>query len=67
MHSRNGTFVNGQAIKTRTPLKHNDRLRLCDFLATDSIQIPVACHPEPLGCRGGERKEGDDERQPSGP
>jgi serine phosphatase RsbU (regulator of sigma subunit)/pSer/pThr/pTyr-binding forkhead associated (FHA) protein len=31
--SRNGTFVNNQAISTRTLLKHNDRVRICDFLA----------------------------------
>src|SRR4051794_9053206 len=31
--SRNGTFVNNQAITTRTPLKNNDRIRICDFLA----------------------------------
>jgi sigma-B regulation protein RsbU (phosphoserine phosphatase) len=31
--SRNGTFLNNQAVTTRTPLKHNDRLRICDFLA----------------------------------
>ncbi len=31
--SRNGTFVNDRAITTRTPLKNNDRIRICDFLA----------------------------------
>src|SRR5262245_49612654 len=31
--SRNGTFVNNQAINTRTALKNNDRIRLCDFIA----------------------------------
>jgi phosphoserine phosphatase RsbU/P len=31
--SRNGTFVNNQAITSRTPLKNNDRIRICDFLA----------------------------------
>jgi serine phosphatase RsbU (regulator of sigma subunit)/pSer/pThr/pTyr-binding forkhead associated (FHA) protein len=31
--SRNGTFVNNQAISGRTPLKNNDRIRICDFLA----------------------------------
>ena len=31
--SRNGTFVNNQAITTRTPLKNNDKIRICDFLA----------------------------------
>src|SRR3954447_8627630 len=31
--SRNGTFVNNQAITARTPLKNNDKIRICDFLA----------------------------------
>ena len=31
--SRNGTFVNSQAITGRTPLKNNDKIRICDFLA----------------------------------
>jgi serine phosphatase RsbU (regulator of sigma subunit)/pSer/pThr/pTyr-binding forkhead associated (FHA) protein len=37
--SRNGTFVNNQAINARTPLKHNDRIRICDFIAAflDSV------------------------------
>jgi serine phosphatase RsbU (regulator of sigma subunit)/pSer/pThr/pTyr-binding forkhead associated (FHA) protein len=32
--SRNGTFVNDKSITTRTQLKHNDKIRICDFLAT---------------------------------
>ena len=32
LQSRNGTFVNNQAISTRTQLKNNDRIRICDFL-----------------------------------
>jgi serine phosphatase RsbU (regulator of sigma subunit) len=42
MLSRNGTFVNGQAIATRTELKKNDRIRICDFEAifNDSISAP---------------------------
>lgn len=31
--SRNGTFVNNQAINSRTALKNNDRIRICDFIA----------------------------------
>ncbi len=31
--SRNGTFVNNQAITNRTALKNNDKIRICDFLA----------------------------------
>ncbi len=33
LDSRNGTFVNNQAISAPTPLKNNDRIRICDFLA----------------------------------
>jgi sigma-B regulation protein RsbU (phosphoserine phosphatase) len=31
--SRNGTYVNNQAITARTLLKPDDRIRICDFLA----------------------------------
>jgi len=31
--SRNGTYVNNQAITGRTALKNNDKIRICDFLA----------------------------------
>jgi phosphoserine phosphatase RsbU/P len=41
--SRNGTYVNNQAITARTMLKHNDRIRICDFLAAfvDQPQAPT--------------------------
>ena len=31
--SRNGTLVNSQAVTARTPLKNNDKIRICDFVA----------------------------------
>src|ERR1700746_2644487 len=31
--SRNGTYVNDRAVTARTPLKNNDKIRICDFLA----------------------------------
>jgi serine phosphatase RsbU (regulator of sigma subunit)/pSer/pThr/pTyr-binding forkhead associated (FHA) protein len=31
--SRNGTFVNSQAVTSRTQLKNNDKIRICDFVA----------------------------------
>jgi serine phosphatase RsbU (regulator of sigma subunit)/pSer/pThr/pTyr-binding forkhead associated (FHA) protein len=34
MESRNGTWVNNQEIKQRTPLKDNDRIKICDCLFT---------------------------------
>src|SRR5947199_1660892 len=43
LSSRNGTFVNNQQITGRTLLKNNDRIRICDFLATfhDSLLPPL--------------------------
>ena len=32
LQSRNGTFLNNQAITARTPLKNNDKIRICDFV-----------------------------------
>src|SRR5205823_11111814 len=32
MGSRNGTYVNNQAITERRPLNDRDRIRICDFL-----------------------------------
>jgi serine phosphatase RsbU (regulator of sigma subunit) len=53
LQSRNGTYVNNQEVTTRTPLKNNDKIRICDFLATfvDSHQtapdVPgVAVEPD---------------------
>lgn len=33
LRSRNGTWVNGQKIRSRTPLSHNDEIRVLDFRA----------------------------------
>lgn len=33
LQSRNGTFINNQQINSRTQLRHNDRVRICDFQA----------------------------------
>lgn len=38
--SRNGTFVNNQAINARTLLKNNDRIRICDFIAAFQDTAP---------------------------
>jgi serine phosphatase RsbU (regulator of sigma subunit)/pSer/pThr/pTyr-binding forkhead associated (FHA) protein len=37
--SRNGTFVNNQAVTARTQLKNNDKIRICDFLAA-FLEVP---------------------------
>src|SRR5947209_7246275 len=50
--SRNGTFVNNQAISARTALKHNDKIRICDFLASflDALPVePPADEPHEVG------------------
>jgi serine phosphatase RsbU (regulator of sigma subunit) len=31
--SRNGTYVNNQAVTERVPLRNNDKIRICDFVA----------------------------------
>jgi pSer/pThr/pTyr-binding forkhead associated (FHA) protein len=33
LRTRNGTWVNGQRIRSRTPLSHNDEIRVPDFRA----------------------------------
>src|SRR5262249_12788361 len=33
LQSRNGTFVNNVKVESRTVLRANDRIRICDFLA----------------------------------
>src|SRR5215475_9594525 len=44
--SRNGTFVNNQAISARVPLKNNDKIRICDFLAAFVDAPPRAGNAE---------------------
>src|SRR5437763_1668795 len=51
--SRNGTFVNNQAINQRTALKNNDRIRICDFIAAFLDAAPSADEAdEPEGDEG---------------
>ena len=52
-NSRNGTFVNNQQINERTALKHNDRIRICDFVVAfvdqQAKEMTVGAEePEPL-------------------
>src|SRR5260370_42549051 len=44
--SRNGTFVNNQQVSTRTALKNNDSIPICDFIAAFLDQA-TATVPEP--------------------
>lgn len=41
LKSRNGTHVNNQLIKDRTPLRDNDRVRICDFLLSFHDTAPA--------------------------
>jgi len=52
--SRNGTFVNNQAINARTALKNNDRIRICDFIAAflDTAAEPEAAEEDMGGDEG---------------
>jgi serine phosphatase RsbU (regulator of sigma subunit)/pSer/pThr/pTyr-binding forkhead associated (FHA) protein len=44
--SRNGTFVNNQAINSLTALKNNDRIRICDFIACFLDQSTASARDE---------------------
>jgi serine phosphatase RsbU (regulator of sigma subunit) len=41
LKSRNHTYVNNEVIETRTLLKNNDKIRICDFLATFQDGPPI--------------------------
>lgn len=47
--SRNGTFVNNEQISGRTPLKNNDRIKICDFVCSFHDVAPAK--PLPAGLR----------------
>src|SRR5262249_31939996 len=51
--SRNGTFINNQAINARTVLKNNDRIRICDFIAAFLDQPPPPPEDEDDGRAAG--------------
>jgi serine phosphatase RsbU (regulator of sigma subunit) len=38
LKSRNSTFLNNQPVTTRTPLRDNDRIKICDFICTFTTQ-----------------------------
>jgi pSer/pThr/pTyr-binding forkhead associated (FHA) protein len=40
--SRNGTWLNNVIVLARTPLKNNDRIRICDFIAAFLDQAPTS-------------------------
>jgi serine phosphatase RsbU (regulator of sigma subunit) len=44
--SRNGTYVNNQAVKEKTQLKDNDQIRICDFLYSFHETTPALKPPQ---------------------
>jgi serine phosphatase RsbU (regulator of sigma subunit)/pSer/pThr/pTyr-binding forkhead associated (FHA) protein len=50
--SRNGTFVNNQQITARVPLHHNDRVRICDFVAVFLETTATGTDNDDLGEEG---------------
>lgn len=46
MKSRNGTFVNNKEVATRTLLKDNDRIKICDIILAFYENPPLAPIPE---------------------
>ena len=47
MGSRNGTFVNNQAVTGQRQLNDNDRIRICDFLYSFHESVPAKPPPLP--------------------
>lgn len=58
LKSRNGTFVNNEAIKGRHQLKDNDQIKICDFAASFHETSPSK--PLPAGLRVDEMDVPDD-------
>jgi serine phosphatase RsbU (regulator of sigma subunit)/pSer/pThr/pTyr-binding forkhead associated (FHA) protein len=62
LRSRNKTFLNGQEVGTRTLLKHNDRIRICDneFVYVDALKPTI-----PPDMRRGAEPEVEEEESSS--
>ena len=46
--SRNGTFLNSKEVTTRTQLKENDKIKICDNVLAYHDQAPSGSPPSPL-------------------
>jgi serine phosphatase RsbU (regulator of sigma subunit)/pSer/pThr/pTyr-binding forkhead associated (FHA) protein len=58
LKSRNKTYVNNQLVESRTPLNDNDRIKICDFLATFHAESPSERRsPLPAHLRGEQEEE----------
>src|SRR5205807_4242090 len=47
--SRNGTFLNSKEVTTRTPLKDNDRIKICDNVLAFFERVPQTPLPAEWG------------------
>lgn len=63
MKSRNGTFVNNKEVTTRTLLKDNDRIKICDNLLAFYDAAPRAPIPVDMraGAGAGAEEDGDED------
>src|SRR5262249_40523810 len=60
LQSGNGTFVNNIQVTGRTLLRHNDQVRICDFLATFLVTLEESGLAERLcDALAGAPEEGD--------
>src|SRR5947209_20470701 len=52
LKSRNKTYVNNKLVETPTPLNDQDRIKICDFLATylaeSALKTPLPEHLRPV-------------------
>jgi serine phosphatase RsbU (regulator of sigma subunit) len=66
LQSRNRTYVNNQEVTARTPLKDNDRIKICDFLFRFDLDAPQPPKPIPKEMRPDEAEEDEtDTHQPT--
>src|SRR5947208_9184864 len=61
MKSRNGTFVNNKEVTTRTLLKDNDRLKICDNLLAYYEATPRPPLPDDMKAGGAGNEDEEDD------
>src|SRR5262249_35269026 len=54
LKSRNGTFVNNKEVTTRTLLKDNDKIKICDNLLAFYETVPLTPLPDEMRPPGGD-------------
>jgi serine phosphatase RsbU (regulator of sigma subunit) len=65
LHSRNGTFVNGQKIRERIELSDGDEIKVCDVVMTFHMSLPVASPVDPSKPGGASTAAADTGRLPA--